>query len=136
MAKTIEINKGLIEFPTISKDSETQNETFTITVTGNELVDISSIIFPTPFVGKLSTKSIFHSELNSLQVPRSFVEDEKYFMNVDGSLTGDESLTGIYVGTGQSDGTMLVQNMYCLQDENGEILQDELGNYLEDIFNG
>jgi len=98
-------------------------------------VTVTSIDFPEHVMGKLSTDSEYSEEISgTFIIPYKIFENEtKYFMDINGATTEDETKTGIYLGEGQIDKRLLVDIQICLQDESGYILEDENGNFLEDI---
>jgi len=133
MTKSIIINKNSITYNAPSNGSVSGVQNFTITSTGDEDVLLSEIAFPPHFEGKLVSSGVYVDSIHNVVLARSFLNGVDYFMNTDGTICLDERITGIYIGTGQPDGTLLVSIRRCLQDENGYCLTDANDNYIENV---
>jgi hypothetical protein len=136
MVKLLRTSVNSIDYGSVEYGKQSSVRRFDITLDDDtdESVTVDSIDFPEHVVGKFSTDSEYsESIVGTFVIPyKIFLYGTKYFMNTDGKTTTDETKTGIYVGTGQSDKRLLVDIQICLQDEGGYILEDEFGNFLED----
>lgn len=144
MAKVLKSSVNQIIYGNVEINVQSAVESFILTNNSStaEDINITEIAFPEYVYGKIkdSLDDYSSSIVGSFDIPYGFIDTQKYFMDVDGKIipitediSGILSETGIYLGTGQSDRTLLVDIMVCLQDENNYILEDESGNFLEDI---
>lgn len=143
MVKLLRTSVNSIDYGSVEYGKQSSVRRFDITLDDDtdESVTVDSIDFPEHVVGKFSTDSEYsESIVGTFVIPyKIFLYGTKYFMDTDGKVIPIEPEelgylceTGIYVGTGQSDKRLLVDIQICLQDEGGYILEDELGNFLED----
>jgi hypothetical protein len=136
MVKLLRTSVNSIDYGSVEYGKQSSVRRFDITLDDDtdESVTVDSIDFPEHVMGKFSTDSEYSDFISgTFVIPyKIFLYNTKYFMDTDGKTTTDETKTGIYVGTGQSDKRLLVDIQICLQDELGFVLEDELGNLLED----
>lgn len=134
MAKIIKINKDNIDYGRIELDSISAVESFEITQDADNAITLTEILFPIHVMGKLSTESEYSTSIvGSYIISNGFIDNEQYFMDTDGTITTDETETGIGLGVGQVDKNLLVNPVVYLQDALNSVLEDAEGNLLEDV---
>ena len=142
MAKLVKSSVNQIIYGNIEIGIPSQVEKFDLwnNSSTDEDITVTELSFPEYVYGKItdSVDDYASSIVGSFEIPYGFLNTQKYFMGIDGAtipiiedVDGFLSETGIYLGTGQSDKTLLVDIMVCLQTEEDYILEDETGNFLE-----
>lgn len=134
MAKVLKTSTDKIIFGTVGKNEQSSIFEFILTNGDIEGFNITKIQFPDHVFGRLKGTSGFTSVISDVfELPQRFITSQHYFMKPNGKIGDDETETGIFLGIGNIDNNLDVNIQIGLQDELGFILEDETGNYLEDV---
>lgn len=134
MPKVLKTNVTKIDFGIQKRNIASDIVEFEVSNDSYNTLFINQINFPENVFGRLKGTSSFSSNIiETFEIPMNFIPGNKYFMDLDGKITEDERITGIFLGTGASDKNLEVDVQIGLQDELGWILEDEQGQFLEDV---
>jgi hypothetical protein len=103
--------------------------TATLANEGTQTAKIFRANIPVNFTGKYSSDSTYVSTLGEVKLGRPFLPGMIYYQATDGSITADESETGVQVGVGTAQKTLMLTlgEGDIILDEEGNAILDELG---------
>lgn len=130
MPGSLQVSPEALYFEQVATGNQSQVQTATLINTGTELVTVSTGILPINFLGRYSGDLTFVPIIGTASLGKVFISGSWYFQDTDGTMTTDPAPTGVPVGKGQSDGTLLVMLEDFLQDEDGYPLEAESGDGL------
>ena len=136
MTKIISINPTSLNFGDVVINQTSDTENIELNNIGTELITVTSMDYPDRFEGKQSKDENYVSTITTFTLGKNFTEGTKYYKAIDGTLTTDDAITGILVGIGQPDGSLMVaigtKPSLVLLDENNVPLLDENSTRLLD----
>jgi len=134
MPKILSPNVNKIIYGELLRNVQSDVFKFQLVNGGIDEILINSITFPPNVYGKLESDSTYTTHITTaFTIPQTFIPGNKYFMSTLGKIIQDETETGIYLGIGNINKNLDVKIQIGIQDELGFILEDEQGNFLEDV---